>query len=385
MKSLSAGIYPLHRGTIYVEDFNMDLIDLTFGQELQQDEWSLTAPTFGKKGQLTVVGWSSRGKSGKGHKLYILKCNKCSQESRLFGEGYFSSTKGNLVNGVVPCGCSEAPKWTRDQYLMLCERKAIEIGHTFLGFEGEWKKSRTKIKMLCQKHGEWNKGTVNNLLGHGVGCLECGVDAKTKPADVMIESFFASGAFHPDTKFWRSDRKSKKSRNSYWFMSCPVCGEVGESTGSSLQKGKRSCACSKHRQQECYINWVLDGENPVALKFGVARDSKQRIKQQDSKSAYTLKQHSVYQFSSVQECKQSERECLQELDCGVVLKRDLPDGYTETTWVYNLEKIIEIYERNGGVVETDREDVFYDSVEYYDTDTLLGIGCSSIEIDIEED
>lgn len=44
----------------------------------------------------------------------------------------------------------------------------------------------------------------------------------------------------------------------------------------------------------------------------------------------------------------AERECLQELECGVVLKRDMPDGYTETTWYYNLEKIIQIYERNGG-------------------------------------
>jgi hypothetical protein len=27
----------------------------------------------------------------------------------------------------------------------------------------------------------------------------------------------------------------------------------------------------------------------------------------------------------------------------------MPDGYTETTWVYNLDKIVEIYERNGGL------------------------------------
>jgi hypothetical protein len=26
------------------------------------------------------------------------------------------------------------------------------------------------------------------------------------------------------------------------------------------------------------------------------------------------------------------------------------DGWSETTWVYNLERIIEIYERNGGII-----------------------------------
>ena len=44
-----------------------------------------------------------------------------------------------------------------------------------------------------------------------------------------------------------------------------------------------------------------------------------------------------------------QRGCRRELDCGVLSKEEFPDGYTETTWVYNLDKIVEIYERNGGV------------------------------------
>lgn len=94
----------------------------------------------------------------------------------------------------------------------------------------------------------------------------------------------------------------------------------------------------------------------VAIKFGIANNSKQRMKQQSSKSIYTLKQHSVYTFRSVEECKKAERECRQELECGVVLKRDMSDGYTETTWVYNIDRIIEIYERNGGIIKIHPEE-----------------------------
>ena len=43
-------------------------------------------------------------------------------------------------------------------------------------------------------------------------------------------------------------------------------------------------------------------------------------------------------------------ECKKELDTGVVLKRDMPDGYSETTWAYNIGKVKDIYERNGGVL-----------------------------------
>jgi hypothetical protein len=52
----------------------------------------------------------------------------------------------------------------------------------------------------------------------------------------------------------------------------------------------------------------------------------------------------------VEQCKKAERECKKELETGVVLKRDMPDGYSETTWAYNIGKVKDIYERNGGVL-----------------------------------
>ena len=328
-----------------------DVLDPEYG--LQQDDYSLSGVVFGEEGQIEVVGWSGRSKGG--GKLYILKCNKCSQDGELFGEGYFRSRKDNLVSGKVPCGCGRSPRWSKEQYAVLCKRKATELGHTFLGFVGEWKGRNTKTKMLCEKHGDWGSGSINTLINNGQGCPGCGIEAvggaKVKPDDVMIASFHESGAFHPETKFWRSERTNSRGHRSYWHMSCPECGESGESKSNNLQQGKRPCACNMHRQQECYINWLIDNHNnAVAIKFGIARNSKQRIKSQDRHSAYTLKQHSIYVFPSVQACKKAERECKKELETGVVLKRDMPDGYSETTHAYNIGRVKTIYERNGGVL-----------------------------------
>lgn len=195
--------------------------------------------------------------------------------------------------------------------------------------------------------------TINNLINQGQGCPSCRVEGVSKytrkPDDIMISSFQKSGSFHPDTEFWRSDKKNSYGAKIYWYMYCPRCSEIAEARGSHLQLGKRPCACSIHRQQEAYIHYIMDDKNLVAIKFGIACDSKQRIKSQNRQSAYNLRLHSVYEFQDVDSCKQAEKECLQELECGVVLKRDMKDGWTETTWAYNLEKIIKIYERNGGV------------------------------------
>lgn len=336
----------------------MDLVDIVSqGTSLLQDEWSLSERTFGGHGQVSLIGWSGRSNiKNSGAKYYILKCSVCSQDHELFGEGVFRSVKGSLISGALPCGCAFNPKWSQEQFYTICTRKAKELTYVFSGFVGEWKGRKTKIKMLCIKHGEWSSGTISNLISRGAGCPLCRSDTvaatnsitKTKPIDTMVVSFLASNSFHPDTKFWRSERLNSYGRTVYWHMFCPECGEGGEGLSSDLQKGQRPCACNNQRQQECYINWVNDGDNCIAIKFGIARDSKQRVKQQNRQSVYSIKQHQVYNFPTVASCKAAERECKKTLECGILTKGEMEDGFTETTWPYNIEKIIGIYLRNSG-------------------------------------
>lgn len=329
-----------------------DVLDPACG--LQQDDYSLSGVAFGDEGQLEVIGWG--GKNSGNNKYYILKCKKCSQDTELFGEGVFRSFKGNLVRGQIPCGCSKSHRWNKGQYSTLCSRKAKELGYKFLGFTGGWRGVYTKIQILCEKHGKWETGTINSLVNAGDRCRGCRNDAiikaNTKPDDIMVDSFLSCGAFHPGTKFWRSERLNNRGSKAYWFMSCPQCNEVGESFVGDLQQGKQSCGCSNQRQQEAYINWIVDGDSKVAIKFGIARDSKRRVEQQNSKSAYLVIQYQVYKFPDVASCKKAERECKKELECGILLKRDMPDGWSETTWVYNLNKIEDIYRNYGGVLQT---------------------------------
>lgn len=325
----------------------MDLVDLLDENGLQQDEWSLTSPSFGEEGQLGVIGHD--GGSGQ-TKFYILLCSKCCLDKELFGGGYFRSLKSNLVKGQLPCGCSKKTQWSKIQFSILCTRKAKELGFSFLGFEADWRGNATKIKMLCEKHGEWSSGDVNNLINNMRGCPLCGDEATTtskiKPDVTMTASFLRSGGFHPETRFWRSDKKN------YWYVSCPECGETGESMSSHLQKGRRPCACNMHRQQEGYINFVIDIQGRLlAIKFGIANNSCERVKTQNRSSLYEVRQHLVYHFPEVASCKKAERDCKKELECGVLSKEEMPDGYTETTWVYNLEKVIEIYARNRGILK----------------------------------
>lgn len=324
-----------------------EIIDLKHG--LQQDEWSQTEPTF-DDGRLTVLGWSGKRKYCK---MYIVRCSVCAEDNELFGEGYFKSPKGDLLRGQIPCGCSKKVIKTKEQYAILCKRAARKMGYDFINFIGEWRGRKTNVEIYCSKHGVWSTAIIQSLVSEASGCPDCGRDrtrdASIKPDSEMIASFFASGGFHPDTKFWRSDRKDNKGWQSYWNVFCPECNENGESFSGNLRAGKRCCGCSEKRQKYAYINFVYDNNLVVALKFGITNKVNRRVSQQNKRSRFLVENKYIYQFYSVAQCKKAELECLQQLETCVLSRQEMPDGWTETTWSYNLEKIIEIYERNGGI------------------------------------
>lgn len=149
----------------------MDLKDILQGGMIQQDEWSITQPTFGDSGQLKVVGWCGRRAT---KKLYILKCMECSKDPELFGEGYFVSIKNSLINiKAIPCGCAVYPKWSKEQYELLCIRKATEVTCDFIGFTGEWNGAYTTAEFYCAVHDKW-ESTISNFTNYQrLGCPRC--------------------------------------------------------------------------------------------------------------------------------------------------------------------------------------------------------------------
>lgn len=73
-------------------------------------------------GKLRVIG--IHGKGNRYQTLYRVTCTECSKDPELFPEGYFISTKGNLLKGQIPCGCAKSPRWEGWQWLIRARRAA---------------------------------------------------------------------------------------------------------------------------------------------------------------------------------------------------------------------------------------------------------------------
>lgn len=325
-----------------------DLKDLLNGEELKYDGFE-----GAQYGNLTVIGWN--GKYGN-PKKYIVSCAICKGDSELFGEGLFAISKGHLTRGCIPCGCTDKCNWSEYQYKIRVKRVCDTIGLVFNGWANEFTTAnKTLVDADCVDHGKIGNTSISFVLDSRFvksckGCFAIRMgNFKRKDDETMIEKFMATGCFSQGTKFTRSERTDKYGHKKYWFMDCPDCGETGEGHLVGIYQGARSCACSGNRQQETYINLLMDQNNVVAIKFGIANLSSERIKRQNQLSVYNIINYGVWTYPTVKDCKDAERYCLNNLTTRVITKEEMPDGYTETTFPSNLELVIEIFEQHGGV------------------------------------
>lgn len=329
----------------------MYLKEVTDEHGLKQDKWSLQRLRFGDEGQLEVIGWGTRDKSGS--KNYVVVCHKCSQDAELFGDGVFRATKGNILKRKsMPCGCAKNPRWTKEQHAIRCRRRAEELGYRFIDFIGPWLDSKTKTRLYCEKHGEWNTTIVSSLVNGGVTCMGCSIERAVKGNMKRmreISESYIGRRFGADNHLIGTDLFWNKSRNMVVMM-CERCSGTFNRDFTDLSV-KSTCPFyeSPYRnQKEGYILILHDSGIPVGVKFGISKDTARRVREQSKRCCYEIELHSVYVFPVFEACRKAEEECKQTLECGVLPFSSIADGHTETTYLYNLDKIKCIYEAWGG-------------------------------------
>lgn len=122
-------------------------------------------------GTLKVTGIIGSNKYG--NKIYSVTCDICSQDKGLFPEGYFTSTKRQLEQGQIPCGCSKCPHYTKDQFFVLVKREGMLRNFTVESMDGEYKNTQTKLNLKCKiDNNEWIT-TISSILHKKSGCPEC--------------------------------------------------------------------------------------------------------------------------------------------------------------------------------------------------------------------
>jgi hypothetical protein len=247
-------------------------------------------PTTESGGVLTVIG------EVKVHNKIMLEltCSLCSKDKELFPLP-FKVTKGELLKGRVPCGCSTHPKLSNEQYLIKINRVCQTRNYHLVSTPKEDIKAKSRVTLRCNRDGRVWSPQVSPLLS-GVGCKTCAIKESSKlniiPDDIVIQSFIKTGNFLEGTQFSRNTDKDKNSSGwSYFDVVCPVCSVdefvankvcsgVFTSSAGDLRRGRIPCRCSKSyrftHEERCYqISKLLreEGHTFIGFKEGEYKNS----------------------------------------------------------------------------------------------------------------
>lgn len=238
--------------------------------------------TSGHHPNIKVVGKCNKLslKSGRSVEYIIVRCDRCSLDAEMYGDGCFKQSVYDYLKGRVPCGCSVHPKRTYNQWQTVLNRAAISSGLEYRGYVGEWIGNSTKVLAYCKEHDfEYNTTLASNFI-KGTACPKCGHDKVTtgniKPDHVFTDRWRTSGAYPEGTTF-------KRLTNRLWELTCPLCiDEVFISYKSNLDAGKRPCKCvvgggyNKELSGYLYILKV-DGIHNRFTGFGISNFFNKRL------------------------------------------------------------------------------------------------------------
>lgn len=217
-----------------------------------------------------------------------------------------------------------------------CEKKfRLAVEEAKYEFSGVFSGSKSKVSLVCPE-GHDCKISPNNFL-RGTRCAKCSGHC----TDQARSDFYniITGVKYT-------------ALGEYQGASIPVkilCDHhhVISMTPSNLKAGYRCRFCSGHNHNVAYINTIIGTD---FVKYGITTNHRfdLRIKEANRNNKLEAFKLGWWLFEDPKDCINAENEC-KALFAPVVSKFEMPDGYTETTWSYNTDKIIEIYERNGGV------------------------------------
>lgn len=194
-------------------------------------------------GKLRVIG--IHGKGNRYQTLYRVTCTECSKDKELFPEGYFISTKGNLLKGQIPCGCAKSPRWEGWQWLLRA-RRAAEGRFKVIGFVEGFKNQKSRVICECIVDGYIWTPTVNCVVNMK-GCPRCYGNERKTEEQALLKCVKICQEMSYEAIGFPEGFKNAYSRFEY---KCQKHGTQNVSYHCFVNKESRCPICWREKQKE---------------------------------------------------------------------------------------------------------------------------------------
>ena len=130
-----------------------------------------------------------------------------------YTHGVFQQRPSDHLNGKVCSKCAGNYKPTFNEFV---EKATLVHGNTFKYYNQEYINSHTKIKIICNQHGEFSQTPTDHLSGYG--CIDCaGVRKKTHDAFCLEANTFHNNKYKYISNY--------KNNNTHINILCPIHNE----------------------------------------------------------------------------------------------------------------------------------------------------------------
>jgi len=302
---------------------------------------------FGKEGQVEVLGWF--GEKRAWAKVYTIICHTCKNDSELFGDGKFLAEKSSLMKGKLPCGCTKMGKWSKEQKIVLCHRKAAKMNVEITRIDDD------KIFLRCRRDNhEWTS-TIKTFMDKRGGCQMCSLQVVPRKKDndeFVANKLMATGLFHEDTLFWKCE-KEVKGKDS-WRYICPRCStsnpqEIFEGCRQNMLQGYLPCSCRKTKtipKDANFIIYVLEVTSDTGsfTGYGITRDLTTRLKHHKmnlKKRQFVIQNYKTFNDISPWLASKIERKIKANF---IVTPQEVKGFITEATLIENYPSVVSFVE-----------------------------------------
>lgn len=207
----------------------------------------------------------------------------------------------------------------------------------------------TKIKVRCIKHDfkflvepSKHSSKCNSASG---GCKLCANEVKNARFAIPQDQYIKR-ANEVHNNFYDYSKLHYRNRKSDVLITCPLHKDFWQNAASHLAgRGCPSCNSSGYNPKSAGVFYILKVTEDV-IKFGITKDVSQRLPEINNNSTFDVQLLYSFEFidGSIPQKIESSIKKDMSIERKVVNKADMRTGYTETTYSYNLPKILEIVE-----------------------------------------
>ncbi len=198
---------------------------------------------------------------------------------------------------------------------------------------------KTPMKFLCKFHGEVYRNPVTNLKGSS-SCPKCSIEKLANERKSSNDEFLAKAkGLFPNYDY---SQVLYDGMTNYITLTCDKGHTFKQRAGNLLSGyGCPSCARSGFSYDKVGYLYILKIDN-IYGKIGISNKYLKRVSQIINKSKVDVELIKVYTFEQGVIAKDIETFLLasEDLKFSVVSKADMPDGYTETFYLKDLELIL---------------------------------------------